>query len=211
MIRTLGLAVALSAAAPAGTQAMPDATAIRVELNRLRAEPAAYVASLRAHRGTFDSARQFLYVDPTDATVNVTREGIAAVDEAIADLAARKPLPLLASDPVLAQAAHDFVAEQGPIGAIGHRTASGLGPGDRARRRGGDIYVAETISYGPATAANVIRQLIVDDNVPGRGHRRILLSPDYRFVGIACGPHARFRTMCVLDLSAWPAGKPQAR
>ena len=62
--------------------------------------------------------------------------------------------------------------------------------------------VAENISYGGYSARGVVIQLIVDDGVPGRGHRINLFNPDYRQVGIGCGRHARFHDMCVLDFAA---------
>ena len=44
-------------------------------------------------------------------------------------------------------------------------------------------------------------QLIIDDGVPDRGHRRILFSPAYTQVGVGCGPHPEWRRMCVLDFA----------
>ena len=62
--------------------------------------------------------------------------------------------------------------------------------------------VAENISYGGNTARGVIIQLIVDDGVPGRGHRVNIFSPTYRFVGVGCESHARYNGTCTLDFAA---------
>jgi hypothetical protein len=35
--------------------------------------------------------------------------------------------------------------------------------------------------------------------VPGRGHRRNLLDPLVAVAGAACGPHPKYRRMCVID------------
>ena len=80
------------------------------------------------------------------------------------------------------------------------------------RRRIGILYqdhalfphldVAENIAYGGYSARGVVIQLIVDDGVPGRQHRRNIFNPDYRFVGVACGTHTRLHDMCVMDFAA---------
>src|SRR6185369_348361 len=37
--------------------------------------------------------------------------------------------------------------------------------------------------------------------VKSRGHRRRVMSDDYKVAGISCGPHPEFGTMCVLALA----------
>ena len=61
--------------------------------------------------------------------------------------------------------------------------------------------MAEVISFGPEDAASVIIDLVVDDGVRNRGHRKILLDPGYRVAGAACGPHKTFRVVCVIDFA----------
>ena len=43
---------------------------------------------------------------------------------------------------------------------------------------------------------------LVDYGVEDRGHRQNLLNPAWRYVGIACGPHTVYGTMCVMDFAA---------
>jgi uncharacterized protein YkwD len=59
----------------------------------------------------------------------------------------------------------------------------------------------EVIAYGSGRAEDVVLQLIIDDGVPGRGHRRILFNPAYTLIGTACAPHPVWRTVCVLDFA----------
>jgi uncharacterized protein YkwD len=131
---------------------------------------------------------------------------VAAVDEAIAFLERQAPVGSLAPAPLLARAARDHVADQGPRGATGHHSRNGDNPRDRVQRRGGGNYVAETITYGPPSAVEVVRQLIVDDAVPGRGHRRTVFAAEMRFVGVSCGPHKVYRVMCVAEFARKPDG-----
>lgn len=177
---------------------------VLVALNQARADPSGYARSLRQYRTYFHT--NILRYPGQDADIE-TEEGVKAVDETIAFLADRAPLAPVQPSALLGTAASDLAADQSRSGETGHDSADGSSPGDRAHRRGGGSYVAEVIAYGPVDAADVIRQLIVDDGVLDRGHRRILYSPDLRFAGVACGPHPVYRTMCVIDLAVTADGR----
>jgi uncharacterized protein YkwD len=59
--------------------------------------------------------------------------------------------------------------------------------------------VSENVQYGRAASAHeVIADLVIDDGVPDRGHRRNALDPNVRVAGVACGPHATYGQMCVI-------------
>lgn len=175
------------------------------ELNRFRSDPAAYADYLRDYRPRFEGK---LLIGDEDSEIDImTREGVAAVDEAIRDLRREKPLAELEWSDPLAQAAADHVAVQSRSGAVGHYTR-GRGPGERMRARGGGPYVNEVITYGHHSPAGVVDQLLIDDGVPGRGHRHSLLRPTHRYAGIACGRHPVHRTMCVTLMSQTRDGSP---
>lgn len=197
-----------SAAAPAPAlspqQQRALEQAILTELNVARADPRRYAERLRSYRKYF--CGKIVYY-PGNPDGLITAEGTAAVDEAIRVLGRQQPAPPLAPAPLLARAAADHVAEQGPRGATGHESANGNRAAQRVVGRGGGSYVAENITYGPPSAVEVVPQLIVDDDVPGRGHRRIVYAAELRHAGIACGPHRRYRTMCVMVLGRTPDGR----
>jgi uncharacterized protein YkwD len=177
---------------------------VLVALNQARADPSAYARSLRQYRTFFRA--NLLHYPGQDVDIE-TQEGVKVVDEAIAFLADRTPLQPIQPSAILGATAGDLVSDQSGSGDTGHKGGDGSAPGDRARRHGGGTYVAEVIAYGPADAADVVRQLIVDDGVADRGHRNILYSPELRFAGVACGPHPEFRTMCVIDLGVTADGR----
>jgi uncharacterized protein YkwD len=205
-VRILAAIVVLASTAPA----MADNLAARVvdELNLARTSPQTYAERLREYRTWFTG---LVVSVPGTGNPVLTREGVRAVDEAIRFLDHQRPLPALKPDSTLTLAAHDWVSVQGPRGGRGHFSPDGKGPGERVARRGGDRYVAENISYGSNEADLVVLQLIVDDGVIGRGHRNTVYDGTYAYAGAACGGHADYGSMCVIDYSAFPKGMLQPR
>jgi uncharacterized protein YkwD len=192
--------------APAAGAQQRIEPAILAKLNRARADPAGYARDLRRYRTYY---RGNVVWTPGNPVGLATREGAAAVDEAVRFLSRQPPLPPLAPAAFLGRAAADHVADQGPRGGQGHAGRDGSSPAERIRRRGGGAYGAtgEVIAYGPEDAAGVVRGLIVDDGVPDRGHRSAIFNPRYRFAGAACGRHAGWRFLCVVDFSDSPAAR----
>jgi uncharacterized protein YkwD len=196
------LLVAAGLACGAGARAADDTEAVLRALNRARTDPAGFAVVLQHHRARLQGRH---YLAPGTANTWIaTQEGVAAVDEAIAVLRGTPPLPPLVPLEGLRQAAADQVAWQGPRGELGHGGAGGSSPSERMRRHGVTARATgENISYGSA-GLQIVIDLIVDDGVASRGHRRNILDPGFRAVGIAIGPHRRYGTMCVMDLAAAP-------
>ncbi len=170
---------------------------IAAEVNAARADPAAYARKARALRTLFRGDR----LERPGRIALVTREGVAAVDEAVDFLERQTPLPALRASPQVDRAARDHAADQGRTGEVGHAGGDGSSPSDRMRRYARWTATGEAIAYGSGDAEEVVLQLIVDDGVPDRGHRRILFNPDYTLIGVACGPHRVWRQVCVLDFA----------
>jgi hypothetical protein len=176
------------AAGPAGA-ADRLGRAVLAEINFARAHPADYALSMQ------DAGGDDGYVDPEPS----------ARDEAIDFLERQPPLPPLTQNTDLALAAAEQVASQGPRGLTGHAGAGGSSPSDRIHRRGvWRARSAEAISYGYGDPDAVVRQLIIDAGVPGRGHRMIIFDPNLTIAGAHCGPHAVYRYMCVIDFAGAP-------
>ncbi len=171
------------------------------EINLARTEPRTYAGFLRNFRGRFQG--KFYVLPGSTGTTRVeTSEGVKAVDEAIKFLSRQKPLlPLTWSDG-LAAAAAELAKDQARSGAIGHFGRQSNGPRERIERHGKwEKQIAENIGYGPEDPRGMVMQLIVDDGVPNRGHRKNTFSPSFSTAGVAWGPHPRFRNMCVIDFA----------
>lgn len=131
-------------------------------------------------------------------------EGERVVREAIRFLEKARPLPSLRRAPGLQESARSHVADQGPAGGIGHRGDDGSTPWKRMARFGTwSGRAAENIAYGRHDARSIVVALIVDDGVRDRGHRQNIFGREFRCVGIATGPHARYGTMCVIVFAAF--------
>lgn len=172
--------------------------AVLAEINAARADPRGYAARLRVYLASF---RGRLVQEPGRPDL-MTVEGPAAVEEAIADLERRSPAPPLTANVALARVAHSLLEDQEESGRIGHVGSDGATLAKRMRR-GGVFAMAmeEDIAYGGSTPAEVVRQLIVDDGVADRGHRQSIFDPHMNRAAVACGPHARWASMCVVDLA----------
>lgn len=168
------------------------------DLNHFREDPAAYADDLTGYRDRFDG--KLLIAEEGEDIDIMTNEGVAAVNEAIRALRSEAPRPTFIWSDMLQRAAADHVAVQSRSGAVGHYS-NNSDPGIRMRARGGGPYVSEVITYGHQTPPGVIHQLLIDDGVPGRGHRFSLLRGDLRYAGVACGPHPHYRLMCVILMS----------
>ncbi len=168
------------------------------ELNLARTDPKQYAEFLAAMRPYFNGN----HLQQPGQPILITKEGAPAVDEAIEFLRAMQPLPPLIPSRGLSLAAQAHVDDQ-QSGAMGHTGSDNSQPWERMNRYGvWQDEVAENIAYGGYSTRGVVIQLIVDDGVPGRQHRVNMFNPDYRFVGVACGTHARLHDMCVMDFAA---------
>jgi uncharacterized protein YkwD len=164
------------------------------ELNSVRTNPQRYAdvleQDLQYYQGT-------MFRRPGDESPLQTREGANAVREAIRVLRQTRPMPALHPSEGMMLAARDHVRDQAPRGLMNHRGTDGSQAWDRVSRYGDwKSKISENMTFGPATPHDVVAALLVDDGIGDRGHRKNLLDPDVKVVGIACGPHKSYRVMC---------------
>lgn len=204
------LGLLLPAATVAETTPVTLEQTLFEELNRARRDPQIYIRQLEQFRTLFQDQ---YYRKPGSPVRIATREGVAAVDEAIAFLRHQPPLPSLQWSAGLSRAARELVEDQGKTGAFGHGSGK-LSMESRINRHGSwTIGYAENVAYGDYRsdgAAEVIVQLLVDDGIPGRGHRLNIFAAEYGLAGVACGPHPRQRMVCAIDFAGGSAtGSPK--
>jgi uncharacterized protein YkwD len=138
-------------------------------------------------------------------TTIMTEEGRAAVEECIRVLSSTRPVKPLLPSKALSLAAKAHVSDTGPKGIVGHTGSDGSSALVRIQRRDKTLRaVAETISYGKNEGRRIIESLIVDDGVSSRGHRKIILTPEYDVAGPSIGSHTRYGNVCVIDYANAP-------
>lgn len=173
--------------------------AVLEEINLLRNDPKAYAAVLRSWSGRYRG--DVLVVGGSSRGIK-TVEGEAALDEAIAVLEGTTASQTMGWLDALSVAASDHVRAQGATRAVGHKGDDGSNSLQRISRHGRSRgRSAEVIDYGWTDARNIVIDLLVDDGIADRGHRRALLDPLYSTAGVSCGPHVRYGLMCVVEMA----------
>lgn len=169
------------------------------ELNLARTQPQAYaefVAELLPYYRGYRLER------PGRIALR-TQEGRAATKEAIRFLREAKPLDPLRPSRGMSLAAQEHLRDLERTGGTGHRGSDGSKPWDRLNRYGEwQTRVGENIDFGSQGAREVVISLLVDDGVRSRGHRKNIFQGDFRVVGVGCGRHSTYGTVCVMDLAA---------
>jgi uncharacterized protein YkwD len=181
------------------------------EINKARAEPQVYAGYLEKLKPLFKGK---VYTAEGMGSGLETQEGWDAVVEAIKFMRAAKPVGPLSASEGLRLAAVSHVKEQSASGATGHAGVDKTLIEERVKPFGawhGDI--GENLVYGSESARERILTWLIDDGVKTRGHRRRVMSQDYKVAGVSCGPHPEYGAMCVLAMAGGftdMAGKQQA-
>jgi uncharacterized protein YkwD len=167
------------------------------EINLARARPQVYASYLAKLKPLFNGKEY----KNGDLAVT-TEEGWSAVEDAIKFLRAAKPLGPLTVSHGLSLAALAHCKDQGGSGTTGHKGTDTSLIEQRVKPfgtwQGG---IGENITYGNESARERLLTWLIDDGFPSRGHRRRLMSADYRVAGVSCGPHPEFQSMCVITLA----------
>jgi len=161
----------------ASPEAIEFAKRVLEEQNLARTNPKGYIPKISKVLGYMKG--NCIYY-PGDPVGHIMNEGPAAYKEAIAFLEKQKPLPALKWCEGLAKAAFDHSSDIGVHGIAGHVGSNGCSMTDRMDRYGQwESGCGENVSFGMTDPELIVRQLLVDEGVPSRGHRKNMFSDTF--------------------------------
>jgi uncharacterized protein YkwD len=103
-----------------------------------------------------------------------------------------KPLPLLYPDSLCWVSAKCHATSSGNIGYVGHERVN-----DACEKLSN--YSGECCHYGYSDPFSIVLSLLVDEDVPSLGHRKIMLLKGFTKLGVALAPHTEYGINAVLD------------
>jgi hypothetical protein len=107
--------------------------------------------------------------------------------------------PLL-PDKQLSDFAKAHAIDMGQSGRTGHNSSKGKPFRDRiSDLEHHFMAINENCNYGNEDAVDAFIDLLIDRNVPNFGHRKNILDPEMKLVGVALEPHERWRFNYVQD------------
>lgn len=110
----------------------------------------------------------------------------------VTDLKAMKAVGLLKADSIAWVSAQCHAFSSGQTGYVGHTRQT-----EACIKK--ERFYGECCQYGWDKAIFIVMGLLIDENVPSLGHRKICLDPGYKSVGVSNQPHATYGTNTVLD------------
>ena len=163
-----------------------------LEMNKARSNPALYAQLYLEPRIKKFSGKIY------DGNL-MTNEGVNAVNDCISVMKKTKALALLIPERGLSLAAQKHSSTQGETDQTGHTGVDGSTPFTRIQKYGTCKAAGENISYGSKSGRDIVVQLLIDDGVPGRGHRKNILSKDFSSTGVGYSKqHKLYGSVCVI-------------
>lgn len=175
------------------------------EINLFRSNPAKYAKDNIAPLAKYYKKKILHY--PNEKPIK-TKEGVRALNECVRVLKKQSPKPIMHPSKLLTLAANDHQKDQSKTGKTGHTGSDRSNLRTRIERYAKwKVQIGENIAYGNTSARQILISLLIDDGVKKRGHRKTLLHPAYKTVGVSFGKHPVYKTMCVTDFAGGIEGE----
>ena len=155
--------------------------------NIIRVNPQSYIQKLENSLKYYKDNK--IYSPPEEDPIKTT-EGKDSIEDAINFLKNQKPLKKLIYSEEISKACLDHIKDIGPKGMTAHEGSDGKNISERIEKYAEwDGEIAENLDFGFKKAENVIINLVLDDGVKERYQRSNIFYPNFRYMGVAVGPH----------------------
>ncbi len=174
-----------------------------LHLNMARSDPSHYARDFIAPKKQFYKGKTYLEPGgPANFAGYITNEGVKAITESVSVMQATAPMGLLLPSKGLSLATNDHASDQSKTGKTGHNGSDHSDTVIRVKRYGNWIHtIGENIAYGPNTGRDIVVDLLVDDGVPDRGHRKNILNKEFKVAGVSIQRHPQYGFVCVIDFA----------
>jgi hypothetical protein len=127
-----------------------------------------------------------------------TREGVEAVRELYLELLDTEPLPLFIPSPGMSKASKGHAKYMKSTGTTSHEGRGGM---DARISKYGEWLggLGENLQWATTNAHEAIMSLMIDDGIKNRGHRKNIMNPEYRIVGVGIDSHPRWLVSYVIN------------
>lgn len=168
-----------------------------LSMNLIRYDPGKYAELYVLPRLQYYSGDLFRFPGKTPTR---TSEGVEAARELYLELKDAESLPLFYPSRGMSKGSRDHARYMKRTGKTSHE---GLGGMSKRVSRYGQWKgaLAENLQWGTSNAHEAIMSLMIDDGIPGRGHRVNAMNPAYNKVGVAIAPHPQYRISYVINFA----------
>ncbi|MGB0864564.1 MAG: CAP domain-containing protein [Saprospiraceae bacterium] len=147
------------------------------EVNLIRSNPKGYIPAVKDY-----IIKQEAQMANVTMGADWIQDEINTAHELIAELEITPARSILMPYDKLQIAAKLHGDEGKAKGDLGHQGADGSWPWDRIKREDPALLNAgENLVGGPASVHDSVMILLIDSGIPGRGHRKNLLNPDWKY------------------------------
>jgi uncharacterized protein YkwD len=176
----------------------PKVKAILEEINSLRDNPQKYIEYLQEYRKFFKGNMVYLPNEPAVETI----EGISAIDECIAFLKTATKMPPYTLSKGLSDAANLQLKDLMSDASIVHIGKDGSNLSQRLAKFGfvGNSF-AENISFFAKTPRDIVLNMLIDDGIKTRSHRKNLFSSTFKIIGLGFGIDKNGKVFCVAEFA----------
>lgn len=152
------------------------------EINMVRSNPKAYTLIVNE----YIKELQDRLLEGNVAELDYLEDEIATATELIRELERMKPMSIVKPHPKLQQAAENHGINMSNTNNFNHRSSNGSTPFDRITGAAPELATgAENLVAGHYNVRKAVLSLLVDANVTGRIHRKIILNPEWEFLACA--------------------------